>query len=63
MTEGTIYFIERGVKIVAARCQRHFLILGVMIKLHFFLAINKDFATMRGIDMSFVEMVSIFDSL
>lgn len=35
-----------------------------MIKLHFFfLAINKDFATMRGIDMSFVEMVSIIDSL
>lgn len=55
--------MEREVKIVAARCQRHFLILGVMIKLHFFLAINKDFATMRGIDMSFVEMVSIIDSL
>lgn len=55
--------MEREVKIVAARCQRHFLILGVIIKLNFFLAINKDLATMRGIDMSFVEMVSIIDSL
>lgn len=27
--------MEREVKIVAARCQRHFLILGVIIKLHF----------------------------